>query len=137
MIQRHVIQRHTARLVMLLALLCLLVAACGASSRTKALRVNLVALNTARDAVLALSKEREKQLYDSCNPPTCTKEEGHARVDAWRGKVDGAVKTIDVGYRAVHDAALLGDVKSASDAAAAATRALTLYNELKDMKEKP
>ena len=40
--------------------------ACGASSRTKALRVNLVALNTARDAALAISKEREKQLYDTC-----------------------------------------------------------------------
>jgi hypothetical protein len=112
-------------------LLCL-VAACGASSRTKALRVNLVALNTARDAVLALSKEREKQIYDSCNPPTCAKEEGHARVDTWRGKVDVAIKTIDVGYRAVHDAALLDDIKSASDAAAAAARALTLYKELKE-----
>src|SRR5680860_1570292 len=95
------------RAVGLVVLLCLALCACGASSRTKALRVNLVALNTARDAVLALSKEREEQIYDSCNPPTCTKEEGHARVDAWRGKIDVAIKTIDVGYRAVHDAALL------------------------------
>ena len=123
------IRRRAIGLVMLLCL----VAACGASSRTKTLRVNLVALNTARDAVLALSKEREKQIYDSCNPPTCTKEEGHARVDAWRGKIDVAIKTIDVGYRAVHDAALLGDIKSASDAAAAAARALTLYEKLKEI----
>ena len=118
----------------LAVLLCLaLCAGCGgANSRTKFLRVNLVALNTARDAVLALSKEHEKQIYDRCNPPTCTKEEGHARVDAWRGKVDVVVKSIDLGYRAVHDAALLADAKSASDASAAALRALALYNELKE-----
>ena len=127
------IQRRAACL-MGVVLLCL-VAACGASLRTKALRVNLVALNTARDAVLAISKEREKQIYDSCNPPICTKEEGHARVDAWRGKVDVAIKVIDVGYRSVHDAALLDDTKSVS--AAAAAKALALYNELKDLKENP
>ena len=136
MIQRRLIQQRSARLVMLLVMLCL-VAACGASSRTKALRVNLVALNTARDAVLSISKEHEQQLYDSCNPPSCTKEEGHARVDAWRGKVDIVVKSIDLGYRAVHDAALLADTKSTSNASAAALRALALYNELKDLKEKP
>jgi len=133
------LQHRAARLVMLVMLICVVVA-CGASSRTKALRVNLVALNTARDAVLALSKEREKQLYDSCNPPACTKEEGHTRVDAWRGKVDVAIKTIDIGYRAVHDAALLDDTKSVSGAAAAAARALALYEDLKalnELKENP
>ena len=135
MIQRRLIQRRTARLVVLLVL-CL-VAACGASSRTKALRVNLVALNTARDAVLALSKEREKQIYDSCNPPTCTKEEGHARVDAWQKKVDVAIKILDVGYRAVHDAALLDDAKSESEARAAFVKALDLVKDLKDLKESP
>ena len=125
------IQRRAGRLVILL--LCFVVA-CGASSRTKALRVNLVALNTARDAVLVLSKEREKQIYDGCNPPTCTKEEGHARIDVWRGKIDVVIKALDLAYRATHDAGLLGDVKSASDAAAAAARGLALYEEL--MKEK-
>ena len=128
---------RTRLLRIAVVVLVIAIAACGASSRTKALRVNLVALNTARDAVLALSKEREKQIYDSCNPPTCTKEEGHARIDAWRGKVDVAIKTIDVGYRSVHDAALLADTKSVAAAAAAAARALSLYNELKDLKEKP
>lgn len=127
------IQRRATRLVIVL-LFCL-VAACGASSRTKALRVNLVALNTARDATLVLSKEREKQIYDACNPPSCTKEEGHARVDAWRVKVDIAIKALDVAYRAVHDAGLLDDAKSTSDAVAAAARALTLYNELKELKQ--
>ena len=138
MLQRRVIQHRTA-LVVLLCLAALL-GACGASSRTKALRVNLVALNTARDAVLSISKEREQQLYDSCNPPSCTKEEGHARVDAWRGKVDVVVKSIDLGYRAVHDAALLDDTKSVSGAAAAAARALALYEDLKvlnELKENP
>lgn len=112
-------------------LLCF-VAACGASSRTKTLRVNLVALNTARDSVLVLSKEREKQLYASCNPPSCSKEEGHTRVDAWRAKIDVAIKAIDVGYNAVHDAALLDDTKSTTAAVAAAAKALDLYKKLKE-----
>jgi len=120
-------------LVVLVVLLGL--TACGASSRTKALRVNLVALNTARDAVLAISKEREQQLYDGCNPPTCTKEEGHTRVEAWQKKVDVAVAAIDLAYKATHDAGLLGDAKSAADAAAAAKKALDTYEQLK--KEKP
>ena len=121
------IQRH-ARLV-LVVLLCLM-GACGASWRVKALRVNLVAINTARDTVLAVSKEREKQLYDSCNPPTCTKEEGYARVDVWQKKVDVVIKALDIAYLATHDAGLLGDAKSASDAGAAVARALALYEEL-------
>jgi hypothetical protein len=126
------IQRRTSWFV----LLCLVAfcVACGASSRTKALRVNLVALNTARDAVLAISKAREKQLYDGCNPPTCTKEEGHARVEAWQKKVDEAVAAIDLAYKAVHDAGLLGDAKSAADAAAAAKKALDTYEQLKKEK---
>lgn len=122
----------------LLVLLCLVgLAACGASSRTKALRVNLVVLNTARDTVLAFSKEREQQIYDRCNPPSCTKEEGHARVDAWRVKVDVAVKALDIGYRAVHDAALLDDAKSASEARAVFVKAITFVEELKELKENP
>lgn len=125
------LQHRAARLVMVV-MLCLVVA-CGASARTKALRVNLVALNTARDSVLALSKEREKQLYDSCNPPSCSKEEGHARVDAWREKVDVAIKAIDVGYNAVHDAALLDDAKSTTAAVAAAAKALDIYKKLKEL----
>lgn len=132
------IQRYAARLVLLLGLLfglLCLAAACGASSRTKALRTSLVALNTARDGVLAISKDREKQLYDNCNPPACTKEEGHARVLAWQKKVDVAVESIDTGYRAVHDAALLDDAKSAIEATAAAKKALDLYDQLKE--EKP
>ena len=124
------------RIIAIVLFLCL--AACGASARTKTLRVSLVALNTARDSVLAISKEREKQLYDAClveaalTPPKCSKDEGHARVDAWQKTVDTVVKAIDTGYRAVHDAALLDDSKSAIDAAAAAKKALDLYDKFKE-----
>ena len=120
-------------------LLCLLwLPACGAGARTKGLRVSLLALNTARDSTLAISAEREKQLYDTClaeakrEPPACTKEEGHARVGAWQKKIDAVIKAIDTGYRAVHDAALLDNSKSAIQAAAAAKKALDLYHQLKD-----
>lgn len=128
----------------LAVLLCLaLCVGCGASARTKVLRVNLIALNTARDAVLALSKDREKQIYDTClaeaalTPPACTKDEGHARVEAWQKKIDEAIKTLDIGYRAIHDAALLNDAKSESEARAAFTAALALVEDLKKTKETP
>jgi len=129
MFKRMTAHRAIVLVILIFLALCM---GCGASSRLKVLRVNVVALNTARDAVLAISKEREKQLYDSCNPPTCIKEEGYARVEAWQKKVDVIIKVIDVGYRAQHDAALLDDTKSAAAAAAAAAKALDLYNELKE-----
>ena len=140
--QRYVAQRnssHPTKSLVLLLCLVALCGACGASAanlRVKALRVNLVALNTARDAVLAFSKEREHQLYAACNAPTCTKEEGHATVDAFQKKVDVVIQAIDLAYRAVHDAGLLGDAKSASAAGAVAARALALYEELMKEKEK-
>ena len=142
MIQRHPARRasiHPTKSLLLLLCFVALCSACGASAaklRVKALRVNLVALNTARDATLAFSKEREQQLYAACNPPTCTKEEGYATVDAFQKKVDVVITALDLAYRAVHDAGLLADAKSASEAGAAAARALTLYEELMKEKEK-
>lgn len=123
MIQRRLIQQHAARLVVLLCF----VAACGASARTKALQVNLVSLNAARDTMLAVSKEREAQIVEH----TATKEEGRVQLDAWRQAVDKVAAAIEVGYRAIYAAAILNDVKSASDAAAAAAKALALLKELK------
>jgi hypothetical protein len=123
---RTAVTRHFVTLVLLL----LFVSACGASARTKTLRVNLVALNAARDTTLTVSKAHEKQLVDGCNPPNCTKEEGHAQLDAWRAKVDVVIKALDVAYGAIHDAALLDDAKSASSAGAAAVKALALFKEL-------
>ena len=125
-------QRSLARVAVVFLLVSLAVA-CGATARTKVLRVNLVALNTARDTVLAFSRERERQLYAECKPPACTKEEGYARVAVFQSKVDPVVAALDVAYRATHDAGLLGDAKSASAAGAVAARALALYDKL--MKE--
>lgn len=123
--------RQHPNVLLVLVLAC---AACGttsASSRTKALRVELVSITVARDTVLAAAKEREKQIYGACNPPACSKEEGHAKVDAWRAQVDVVFKAIDVAYRAIHDAALLDDDKSESNARTALGDALKLIKELK------
>lgn len=113
----------------LMILLCVGLLACGASARTKALRVNLVALNVARDSTLSLSKEREAQIVEKAT----SKEEGRAQLDEWRTKIDKVIAAIDIGYRAVHDAALLDDAKSASEAAAAAQKALALVKEVQDL----
>lgn len=52
-----VVLRNTLTILFLLGLV-----ACGASARTKVLRVNLVVLNTARDAVLAQQDARAAAL---------------------------------------------------------------------------
>ena len=132
MIQRQVPWRAAA-----LIALSLVVTACGANARLQMYRVNVVALNTARDVVLVLSKEREAQLYASCNPPSCTKEVGYGRVEEWQKKVDAVVEAIDLGYRAQHDAVLLDDGTSAAKARAAFIKAMSLVKELKELKEKP
>jgi hypothetical protein len=128
------LRRRSPFIVAALLLLCFLAAACGASAQTKALRVSLVSLNAARDTTLALSKEHEKQLYDACNPPACTQEQGHAQVDAWRVKVDNVIVALDIGYRAIHDAALLADDKSVANAVAATAEAIEIAKKLKEFK---
>lgn len=123
--------RHVG--IVLLLCLCLVgLVGCGASARTTALRTSLVSLNVARDTARAASKEREKQIVDACNPPTCTKEEGHARLDAWRELVDKAYTAIDDGYNAILAALVLDDAKSATDAGAAVSKALALVKDMKN-----
>lgn len=123
-----------ARLVVLLFFIGLVgLVACGASVRVKTLRASLVTLNAARDVVLQVSKEREAQIVARAT----SKDEGRAALDAWRAKVDAVVAAIEVGYRAVHDAALLSDAKSASEAAAATKKALALLKDLKEPSKEP
>jgi hypothetical protein len=123
----------------LVLLLCLagLAAGCGASARTQALRTGLLSLNIARDTARATSKEREKQIVDGCNAPTCTKEEGHAKLDAWRVVVDAAYAAIDDGYDAILAALVLDDAKSTIDAGAAIAKALELVKGMKNPAAKP
>ncbi|HSX23350.1 MAG TPA: hypothetical protein VLE97_11305 [Gaiellaceae bacterium] len=128
MITRHT--RHVGLVVLLLGFVAL--AGCGASARTTALRTSLVSLNGARDTARAASKEREKQIVNDCNPPTCTKEEGHARLDAWRELVDKAYTAIDDGYDAILAALVLDDAKSAIDAGTAIAKALALVKDMKN-----
>lgn len=121
----------TPRIVPILLLVALLATgACGASSRTKALRASLVTLNGARDTMRATSKAREAQIVDACDPASCTKEEGHARLEEWRAHVDEVAAAIDDGYDAIWAASLLDDLKSARDASTAVTRALELVKVL-------
>lgn len=115
-----------------MVLLCLvaLAAGCGASARTTALRTSLVSLNVARDTVRAASKAREKQIVDACSPPTCTKDQGHAELDAWRATVDKVTVALDDGYDAIRDAAILDDAKSTSAMIAVVANAIALVKSL-------
>lgn len=117
------IQRNTTPLVLLLVLI---VGACGASARQKALRTSLVALNAARDTLLAVSKEREAQIVERAT----SKEEGRAQLNAWRVIVDEVAAAIEAGYRTIYAAAILDDAKSSGEAGAATARALALLKEL-------
>lgn len=113
--------------VLLVALL-----ACGASARTKALRVGLVSLNAARDSTLAVSKAREELIVEGCltATPPCTKAEVTAKVAEWRVHVDAVFDALDVAYHAVHDAWILNDSPSASAASTKVGKALAQAKEL-------
>lgn len=110
-----------------LSMTLLALVACGASMRTKTLRVSLVSLNAARDTTLAVSKAREAQIVEQAT----TKEEGRAQLEAWRARADKIVAAIEIGYRAIYAAVILNDTKSAAEAGAATAKALTLVKELK------
>jgi hypothetical protein len=127
----------TPRVVPILLVALLVTGACGASAHTKALRASLVTLNVARDTLRAASKAREAQIVDACDPPGCTREEGHARLEAWRARVDAVAAAIDDGYDAIWAASLLDDPKSARDAGSAVTRALDLVKSLTSGPEDP
>jgi hypothetical protein len=99
-----------------LLLLVVVLAACGASSRTKALRAAHISVNVTRDTVLEVSRTRETQIVDACNPPSCTLEQGRAQLAAWRGKVDDVVGKLATAYRLLAAAALGSDAESASEA---------------------
>jgi len=114
--------RKVITAVMLLAF----AASCGSNTRVKTLRVGLVALNTARDATLAVSKQREAQIVAAAP----SREMGQAELAVWRAKVDTVFAALDVAYHAVHDAYLLSSAKSASEAGAAVAKALALAKEL-------
>lgn len=101
--------------------------ACGASVRTKVLRVNLAALNAASETMLSVSKEREDQIVARAT----SKEQGHAELDGWRSKVDVVAKALDVAFRAVFSASVLNDARSLSDADEAVAKALAQTKELK------
>lgn len=97
---------------------------CGASTRTNGLRAGLFALNAARDTVLEVSKKREEQIVDACNPPECTLDKGRAELAAWRDKVNLVVEAIAKGYRLTAAAALASDSQSATEALAAVAKAI-------------
>jgi hypothetical protein len=118
--------------IALVFLIALVASGCGASARTRALRTGLVSLNVARDTMRAASKEREKQIVADCNPPSCTKEEGHARLDAWRVIVDTVATAIDDGYDAILAASILDDAKSAGAAGSAVAKAVELVKSMKN-----
>lgn len=127
-------QRNTALVTKVTSILFLVLlwTACGPNARTTALRDSLVTLNVARDTMLTVSREHEAQIVTHCNPPTCTREAGHAQLDAWRKVIDRVAATIDDGYRLIYSAAILDDAKSLTDAIAAVQEALTLLKTLKN-----
>jgi hypothetical protein len=114
-------------------LIALLASGCGASATTTALRAGLVSLNGARDTMRSISAAREKQIVDSCNPPSCTDAQGHAQLDAWRVTVDKLKTALDAGYQAIYGATILADAKSASDALAAIQSALALFKDFQTL----
>ncbi len=107
-------------------LLLVFLFACGASARTKSLQSTLVAVNVVRDTFLAVSAKREDQIVEAAT----SKEEGRAKLDAFRQATIPIVSAIGNAYRAIAAASLLSDSASVGEAAGAAAKAATLVKEL-------
>ena len=81
-------------------------AGCGPSAREKTLSTTLLGVNGARDGFLAWEDKHENAIIDACNLPTCTLEQGEAKLAAYRAKAVVVVEAFEVAYRAIALAAL-------------------------------
>jgi hypothetical protein len=112
------------------AVLLVLLVACGAGARTKTLQATLIAANVARDTFREIGRTREDQIIEACTvPPECTKEQAHAKVDAFRLSVAPIVDAISTAYQMIGTAFSLDDSKSVAEATAAVGRATKLMKE--------
>lgn len=109
-----------------LLLLVVLLAACGASARTKALQTQLLAVNVARDTLVAVSEKRQAQLVESA----VSVDDGKAKLAAFRKAREPVVEAFEKAYRAIAAAALIDDASSVTEIAAAVMNAVTLVKEL-------
>lgn len=108
--------------------LCLLVvnAACSGSQRTKALRTTVIALNTARDGMLAFDQQHQLDLVNGAT----SREDGEAKLAAYRTKRIVVVNAFEVAYRAVAVAATASDNPSYETALQVAQVAIQAYHDL-------
>jgi hypothetical protein len=86
-------------------LLALVLFACGASARERAISTALVATNATRDGFIAFDARHQQQLVDSAT----SLEEGRARIDAYRRQREPIVQGFATVYRAIAMAAVLTD----------------------------
>lgn len=107
------------------AILLVLLVACGASARTRALQSQLAITNVARDTFVAVSEKRQLQIVETAT----SREDGIAKLTAFRKARDPVVKAFEAAYRAIAAAALIDT--SVAEVAAAVTNAITLVKELR------
>jgi hypothetical protein len=83
-------------------LFIVLLAACGASAREKALTSSLTALDVAADTVVEVSNKRQEQIVETAT----SRDEAHAKVDAFRAERAPVIEDIARAYKAIATAAL-------------------------------
>lgn len=112
-------------------LLTLLVAcvACVASQRERTIRASLITVNELRDAFVTLDGKLQLAIVDTAK----TREEGSARLAAYRTRRDELVEAFELAYRSIAIAATVDDgTKSLAAALEAMRRVESLVNKLKE-----
>jgi len=103
------------------ALLLVLLVACGASARTRGLQTSLVAVNVARDTLVAVSDQRQAQIVETAT----SIDQGKAALTAWRDKRAPVVDALTKAYQAIAAAALInGSITAVTAAVASAVKAV-------------
>lgn len=106
-----------------LLLLVVVLAACGASSRQKAIATTLVAVNAASDSFVAYDQDHRSHIVADAK----SHEQGKAALDDWDGTVAKVQVALTAAYRAIATAATLDDDHSLAGMLSAA---LILKTEL-------
>lgn len=120
----------TRRVSVLALAVVMMLGACGATARQRALDTTLAALDAARDGFVAYDSAKQAAIVDAA----ITKEAGVSALAAWREKRTAVVELFLVAYSALAAACLDATQATLQEAAFAAARA---YDAVKHLRGAP
>ena len=117
-----------ARAHALVAVLVVLLAACGPSNRTNTIRTTLVSVNAARDGFLVFDEDIQTKIVDK----STSLADGQNKLDAYRAHRAEVVAAFEVVYRALAIAAVDPDKADLAEVLIEVKQLFYMLEKLKD-----